>query len=137
MTASILGQPMVSTALVVDDEPDLAWALQQNLLLDGWQVRVAPTGGDAINQAMTVPLQVAFVDAKLPDMDGIEVLRRIGELQPGVALVLVSGYYYAEDPEVREAQHQGLIVHFIAKPFDLAEISSLARSAAERVRTTR
>lgn len=136
MNAPAPGQPAVSTALVVDDEPDLAWALQQNLLLDGWQVLVAPTGGDAITQAMTIPLQVAFVDAKLPDMDGIEVLRRIGELQPGVTLVLVSGYYYAEDPEVREAQRQGLIVHFIAKPFDLSEISSLARNAAEQVRTT-
>jgi DNA-binding NtrC family response regulator len=137
MTAPAPGQYAIGTALVVDDEPDLAWALQQNLLLDGWQVLVAPTGGDAITQARAIPLQVAFVDAKLPDMDGIEVLRRIGELQPGVTLILVSGYYYAEDQEVREAQHQGLIVHFIAKPFDLSEISALARSAVEQVRTAR
>jgi DNA-binding NtrC family response regulator len=119
------------TALIVDDEPDLAWALEQNLLLDGWQVLVAHTGGDAITQAAATPLQVAFVDAKLPDMDGMDVIRRISELRPNAVSVLVSGYYYAEDPEVREAQHKGLIVHFIAKPFDLTEVSALARSAAD------
>jgi DNA-binding NtrC family response regulator len=118
------------TALVVDDEPDLAWALQQNLLLDGWQVVVTHTGNAAIEYSAANPLQIAFVDAKLPDIDGLEVIRRIGELQPNSAVVLISGYYYAEDPEVREAQRQRQIIHFIAKPLDLSEVSALARQAA-------
>jgi DNA-binding NtrC family response regulator len=118
------------TALIVDDEPDLAWALQQNLLLDGWQVVVAHTGSAAIDYSAANRLHIAFVDAKLPDMDGLEVSRRIGKLQPGATVVLISGYYYAEDPEVREAQRQGQIAYFIAKPFDLDEVSALARQAA-------
>lgn len=124
-------------ALIVDDELDLAWALQQNLLLDGWQVMVAHTGSAAIERAATCCLQIAFVDAKLPDMDGLEVIRRVEDLHPGAAVVLISGYYYAEDPEVREAQRQGRIVHFIAKPLDLAEVSALARRAAEETRGVR
>lgn len=126
-------QPL--TALVVDDETDLAWALQQNLLLDGWQVAVAHTGNAAIAYITAHAPRIAFVDAKLPDMDGLDVIQRIGELSPGVTVVLISGYYYAEDPEVREACSKGLIVHFIAKPLDLREVSALARQAAgeERV----
>ena len=127
-------QPL--TALIVDDEPDLAWALQQNLLLDGWRVVVAHTGGDAIAQVTAHPLQIAFVDAKLPDMDGLDVIRRIGELRPGAIIVLISGYYYAEDPEIREAQHNGHIVYFIAKPLDLSEVSDLARRVANDYRET-
>jgi DNA-binding NtrC family response regulator len=113
----------------VDDELDLAWALQQNLTLDGWQVAVAHTGNDAIAQAAAAPVRIAFVDAKLPDMDGLDVAKRIAELQPAVMTILISGYYYPEDQAVKEALRQGLFVHFISKPFDLVEISALAQRA--------
>jgi DNA-binding NtrC family response regulator len=121
-------QPL--TALIVDDETDLAWALQQNLHLDGWQVAVAHTGAAAIAYVITHAPRIAFVDAKLPDMDGLDVIRRIGELSTEITVVLISGYYYAEDPEVREMRSKGLIVHFIAKPLDLHEVSALASQAA-------
>lgn len=126
-----MGELLRLTALIVDDEPDLAWALQQNLLLDGWLVAVTHTGSAAIAYAIANPLRIAFVDAKLPDMDGLQVIRRIRGLRPETTVVLISGYYYAEDPEVREMQLQGLIIHFIAKPLDLSEVSVLARRAAD------
>lgn len=116
-------------ALVVDDELDLAWALQQTLILDGWQVVVTHTGGEAISRAAGVPIRIAFVDAKLPDMDGLDVVRRISELQPTATMVLISGYYYSEDMEVRETLRRGLCANFVSKPFDLAEISALAQRA--------
>jgi len=124
-----MNESLRMVALIVDDEQDLAWALEQNLLLDGWQVIVASTGGAAIELALANAVQIAFVDAKLPDMDGLAVVRRIRELRPDATVVLISGYYYAEDPEVREAQRRGQIIHFIAKPLDLSEISRLAREA--------
>jgi DNA-binding NtrC family response regulator len=115
------------TALVMDDEVDLAWAVQQTLVLDGWRVVVAHTGADAISLAATEPIRIAFVDAKLPDMDGLDVARRIIELQPAAMMVLISGYYYNEDQTVRETLRHGLFANFISKPFDLAEISALAQ----------
>jgi DNA-binding NtrC family response regulator len=115
-----------SMALVVDDEPDLAWALQQVLKLDGWQAIVAYTGKAAIELASSRRLRIVFVDAKLPDMDGMAVAERIGKLQPGAAIVLISGYFAADDHEIEEAQQRGLFVRFISKPFDLEEISGLA-----------
>jgi DNA-binding NtrC family response regulator len=116
-------------ALVVDDEFDLAWALQQTLILDGWRVLVVHTGIDAIARAMLEPICIAFVDAKLPDMDGLDVARQIAALQPATVLILVSGYYYAEDQTVQEVLREGLFAHFISKPFDLTEISTLARES--------
>jgi DNA-binding NtrC family response regulator len=116
-------------ALVVDDELDLAWALQQNLTLDGWQVVVAHDGNAAIAQAAVAPVQVAFVDAKLPDMDGLDVAKSILELCPTAMVILISGYYYPEDQTVKEALRRGLFVHFVSKPFDLNEISALAQRA--------
>ena len=120
------------TALVVDDELDLAWALQQTLILDGWKVFVARTGGVASKLAATAPVHIAFVDAKLPDMDGRDVAKCITELQPDVMVYLISGYYYPEDREVREGLHQHLFAGFISKPLDLSEISRLAQHALGR-----
>ncbi len=120
------------TALVMDDEVDLAWAVQQTLVLDGWRVVVAHTGAAAIALAATEPIRIAFVDAKLPDMDGLDVARRIVELQPAATMVLISGYYYSEDQAVRETLRHGLFANFISKPFDLAEISALAQRALAR-----
>jgi CheY-like chemotaxis protein len=62
-------------------------------------------------------------------MDGLDVARRIVELQPATTMVLISGYYYSEDQAVRETLRHGLFASFIAKPFDLAEISALAQRA--------
>jgi DNA-binding NtrC family response regulator len=119
-------------ALVVDDELDLAWALEQTLFLEGWRVLVAPTGDAAIAHAAAVPVHIAFVDAKLPDMNGLDVAWRISKLQPTATLILVSGYYYNEDQEVKEALRCGMFSSFISKPFDLADISALAQRAGER-----
>ena len=118
-------------ALVVDDEFDLAWALQQTLILDGWRVLVAHTGLEAINRATIEPIYIAFVDAKLPDMDGLDVARQIAALQPGTVLVLVSGYYYAEDQTVKETLREGLFAHFISRPYDRTEITALARQSLD------
>ena len=123
---------ILPTALVMDDEVDLAWAVQQTLELDGWRVVVAHTGAAAIVLAAAEPIRIAFVDAKLPDIDGLDVARRIVELQPATMMVLISGYYYSEDQAVRETLRHGLFANFISKPFDLTEISTLAQRALAR-----
>ncbi|MHB0877582.1 MAG: response regulator [Anaerolineae bacterium] len=117
-----------ATAMVVDDEQDLAWALEQTLVRNGWQVAVAHTGGAAIAYASSSAIHIAFVDAKLPDMDGLVVGEQISRLQPSAAVVLISGYFYPEDGEVQDALEKRHFTHFISKPLDLSEIMALART---------
>ena len=64
----------------------------------------------------------AFLDAKLPDMDGLDLARRIRESAPDMRILMVSGYFYRDDVSIQEAISQGLIVDFISKPFLQAEI---------------
>jgi len=61
-------------------------------------------------------LAVMLVDAKLPDMDGLDVAGRVRGADPGVPVIMVSGYFYQDDPDIQAALAEGLICGFVEKP---------------------
>ena len=108
--------------LIVDDEPDMCWALERLLNKRGYVTRKALTALEALKLLEGHRFACAFLDAKLPDMDGLELARRLRERAPEMRLLMVSGYFYRDDVSVQEAIAQGVIVDFISKPFLQAEI---------------
>ena len=64
-------------ALVVDDEPDLTEVVAQALVYDGWEVRTAADGAEAVAVAGEFRPDAVVLDVMLPDFDGLEVLRRL------------------------------------------------------------
>ncbi len=116
--------------LIVDDEKDLCWALRKILEEEGFGVTVAVCAQGALKAARKKSFQVVFVDAKLPDVDGIELARRIQSLRPEALCILISGYLYKDDTAVREGLEQGIIRAFISKPFRIDEIISVVQAAA-------
>ena len=74
--------------LVVDDEPSLAELLSSVLRYEGWSVRTAGDGAEAVRTGREFRPDAVVLDIMLPDFDGIEVMRRLrGELQIGRAHV--------------------------------------------------
>lgn len=72
------GEPATSrTALVVDDEENIAYLVASALRLDGFSVSTAATGAEALAQAVHTAPDVVVLDIMLPDVDGFEVLRRM------------------------------------------------------------
>jgi CheY-like chemotaxis protein len=67
-------------------------------------------------------MKMAFFDAKLPDLDGIELARQIRRTQPRLPIVIVSAYFYRDDLTIEEAIQSGLVAAFISKPFAHDEI---------------
>ena len=108
--------------LIVDDEPDMGWALEHLLNSQGFVTRKALSAREALNLLEQHRFACAFLDAKLPDMDGLELARRIREIAPGTRIIMVSGYFYRDDVSIQEAISQGLIIDFISKPFLQEEI---------------
>ena len=108
--------------LIVDDEPDMCWALEHLLNKRGYVTRTALTAMEALMLMEQHRFACAFLDAKLPDMDGLELARCIRERAPDMRLLMVSGYFYRDDVSIQEAISQGLIIDFISKPFLQAEI---------------
>jgi CheY-like chemotaxis protein len=118
--------------LVVDDEPDVCWALESILCPAGYRVTSTTQGIEALELLTRQAYAVAFVDAKLPDLDGFELSVLISQRSPQTAVVLISGYFYKEDRMVMEGLAKNLFVGFLSKPFQIKEVLSLANQAASR-----
>jgi len=116
-------------ALVVDDDPDICWALERVLAGLGAQCVRALDGQTALQAARLNRLTLALLDAKLPDIDGLELARNIRMAHPGVLVLVVSGYFYKDDPAIQTALEEGLIQGFIEKPFSHKEIIETVRIA--------
>jgi CheY-like chemotaxis protein len=123
----------VPPILVVDDEPDVCWALENTLRPAGYTVVATTSGKEALRLVAEESFAVAFVDAKLPDLDGLELATLILQRSPRTAMVLISGYFYQEDRAVAERLQDDLFVGFIAKPFDLEQVRLMAHRAMARV----
>ena len=108
--------------LIVDDEPDMCWALEHLLKRSGFPSKRALTGHKALTLMQTDRFRLVFLDAKLPDMEGLELARRIRKGDPAIPIVMISGYFYRDDDDIQNAVAEGLINGFIGKPFDHDEI---------------
>jgi CheY-like chemotaxis protein len=110
------------TVLIVDDEPDVCWAVASLLKSRGYSVLTVSSGSEALALLRQRCYYRLFVDAKLQDMDGLEVARRAQALCPGIHVALISAYYYRDDPAIMSAQRAGTICCFIPKPFSHQEV---------------
>jgi len=110
------------TFLIIDDEPDMCWALEYILKRNGFPSKRALTGQEALTLMKTDRFRLAFLDAKLPDIEGLDLARQIRKRDPAVRIVMISGYFYRDDDAIQKAVAEGLINGFIGKPFDHDEI---------------
>lgn len=115
--------------LIVDDETAVCWALAHILTRIGVSSLSAHGGEEALALASANRFRLIFVDAKLPDLDGIELAGRLRETHPEIPMVLISGYFYRDDVEVHRAIATGAISAFISKPFLHEEVRSIVRRA--------
>ena len=108
--------------LIVDDEPEICWVFEHILKKKGFACRKALSAREAMALADQYTFCMAFFDAKLPDLDGIELARQIRRIHPRLPIVIVSAYFYQDDKTIQEAVKSGLIAGFISKPFAHEEI---------------
>ena len=81
----------MAKVLVVDDDPALLKAMRIGLTARGDEVVMAHTGAEAVSQVALAGPDLVILDLGLPDLDGIEVCRRIREFS-GVPIVVLSAY---------------------------------------------
>jgi two-component system response regulator AtoC len=122
-----------ATILVVDDEALIRWSLTERLRSEGYEVLEAETGKAALEQ-LPEGVDLVLLDYRLPDTDGVSVLRKIKELDQDVLVILLTAY--ASVDTAVEAMKLGAY-HFAHKPFNLDEVSANVERALETTRLRR
>lgn len=120
----------VATALVVEDEPEIARLVQQYLEREGFQVAVAYDGPQALELFARLRPDVVVLDLMLPGLDGWEVCRRIREGPPS-AVVMVTARDAVED---RVAGLELGADDYVTKPFSPRELVARVRAVLRRQR---
>jgi two-component system OmpR family response regulator len=128
------GEPV--RVLVVDDEATLTDLLSMALRYEGWQVRSAANGMTAVRVAKEFEPDAVVLDIMLPDLDGLEVLRRLRGVRPDVPVLFLTARDAVED---RVAGLTAGGDDYVTKPFSLEEVVARLRALMRRagVGTTR
>ncbi|MBI5836834.1 MAG: response regulator [Candidatus Eisenbacteria bacterium] len=118
---------MKGAILVVDDEPGIRFVYEEYLGDLGFEVHAVGDGVSALREAEACRPVLALVDMNLPDMGGLEVIRRLRETHSGMAVVVIS----ANPPERHLAELASLRVDgALEKPVELEQLGEVARRFA-------
>ncbi|MBP9665503.1 MAG: sigma-54-dependent Fis family transcriptional regulator [Pyrinomonadaceae bacterium] len=119
----------MANILIVDDEQSFRQLLTLVFEEDGHSVRTAMNGRQALAALDETPADLIVSDVKMPDMDGIELLRSVRETLPDIGVVLMTAFASVET--AREAFKLGAD-DFIEKPFDVEELKLIVNKTLEK-----
>ena len=120
---------MGARILVVDDEEIVIKSYLRILGGGDYQVEAAHGGREALHKVEENPYDVIILDIMMPDMGGLEVLRRVKETHPDLDVIIVTGL--AENDTVVEAKKLGAY-DYISKPFELDELKLIVQRTLGR-----
>jgi len=121
------------TVLIVDDEELIRWSVAERLRGDGLSPIEAATGRSAIEQ-FRAGVDLVLLDYRLPDIDGLSVLRQLKQIDPDVPVIFLTSSVSVET--VVDAMKLGAF-YFATKPFNLGDVSATVGRALETARRRR
>lgn len=119
----------MATILVVDDEKNYLWMLDELLRGEGFDVVTCEKGSDALVMLRDATIDVLLTDLRMAEMDGLAILDKAREMSPATTPLLMTAYGTIE--RAVEAMRRGAY-DFIVKPFESADLIHTIRRAIER-----
>jgi DNA-binding NtrC family response regulator len=123
--------PSQVTIMIVDDEEVVRDSLGKWFAADGYNVQTFADGKSALHYLSQATPDIIFLDIKMPGMDGIEVQKRIVEVNPDPTIIFMTAYASVETAV--QALKQGAF-DYVIKPIDPDDIDHLVRNAIEKRR---
>ena len=120
--------------LIVDDDQVARELLAETLCREGYRVRVAGGGEEALGLAGAEPFDMALVDLRMPDLDGLAVLKQLAMIQPDLPVVILTAFATIETAIA--AVNAGAF-DYLSKPFRMEEIKLVVRRTLDARRLAR
>lgn len=114
--------------LLVDDEPEILFSLQ-GLLRREFNLFIAESGAQALEVLQQHPIHVVMSDQRMPEMTGVELMRRVKVEYPDAIRMIFTGY--ADIKAVVDAINNGGLFRYITKPWDPDELMDVLSEATE------
>lgn len=119
---------MTSTIMVVDDDPNVRWTLQEILRDEGLDVITAEDGLQAVQLASESQIALILMDVQMPGMSGIDALIKIKETRPDCTVVIMTGH--ASDAILAKAFSEGAMT-CLNKPISIGQILKIVGQVLE------
>ncbi len=120
------------TILLVDDEIMVLKSLQRLLTNPEWDIRLAESGAQALEIMRQRPIALVITDQRMPEMNGLELLREVKKNSPDTVRMVLTGY--AEMEVVVNAINQGEVYRFLTKPWNNTEMLETVQAALNHYR---
>jgi two-component system, NtrC family, nitrogen regulation response regulator GlnG len=124
---------MTARILVADDEDSLRWVLEKGLRQAGYEVVAVKDGTSALGAFEAEPVDVVFLDVRMPGVDGLTALARLREIRADACVVVITAHGTMDT--AIQAMQRGAY-DYLAKPFDLDEVLLLTERALTARRLT-
>jgi two-component system, NtrC family, response regulator AtoC len=120
--------PAPPAVLIADDDPVSVELLAEVLSKEGYRIRTAAGGPECLRLAEAEPFDLAIVDLRMPDVDGLQVVRRFASLQPRTPVLILTAF--ASIDTAIEAIREGAY-DYLSKPFRMEELKIAVRRTLE------
>jgi DNA-binding NtrC family response regulator len=123
----IFASEVAMKILVVDDEQLVRWFMERALRKSGHEVLTSSSVTDAYEKLSSQDIDLLFIDLRMPEGNGLEVVKKVSESQKKTKIVVCSAFVTSELEE--EFKDKGIYV--LKKPFKLDELNSTVRHCLE------
>lgn len=125
---------MYVRVLIIEDENLIRWSLRQRLEECGYQVSEAQDGAEAADRLAEGPYDLVLLDHRLPDVTGLDLLRRIRETNQDLLVIMITAYGKIEDAVA--AVKLGAF-DYVTKPFNMDALLHIVEKALETTKLRR
>lgn len=121
----------IPNVLIIEDDKGMCKTLSHIFELDGYRVSTASTGSEGAARIKEGSFNVAVLDIRLPDIDGVELLEIIKKTEPDLSVVMMTAYASVEN--AIKALNEGADA-FVTKPFNIEELRAVVKKSIEKQR---